>query len=158
MILAILLVQFVGVPFTFVFGWVAARIGAKRSVLIGLATYAVVTLLAYRLETARDFFVMASLIGLVQGGTQALSRSLFASMIPAAKSGEFFGFFAVFDRFAGIFGPLLFTLAVTLTGEVRNAVLPLLLFFVVGAAVLMRVDVAGGRAAVRAGGDAAPGA
>jgi len=149
MILAILLVQFVGVPCTFLFGWVASRVGTKRAILGGLATYGVVTLLAYGLESARDFFLMATLIGFVQGGTQALSRSLFSSLIPPEKSGEFFGFFAVFDRFAGIFGPLLFALAVTLTGEVRNAVLPLLGFFLIGALVLLRVDVEGGRRAVR---------
>lgn len=149
MILAILLVQFVGVPCTFLFGWVASRVGTKRAILGGLATYGVVTLLAYGLESARDFFMMAILIGIVQGGTQALSRSLFSSLIPPEKSGEFFGFFAVFDRFAGIFGPLLFALAVSFTGEVRNAVLPLLGFFVVGGAILLRVDVDEGRRAVR---------
>ena len=149
MMLAILLVQFLGVPCTFGFGAVAARVGAKRSVLVGLAVYILVGLLARGLDSSADFFLMAALIALVQGGTQALSRSLFASMIPAARSGEFFGFFAVFDRFAGILGPLLFTLVLSWTGDVRDAVLPLLGFFVVGGLLLCLVKVDEGRAAVR---------
>ncbi len=145
MMLAILLVQFVGVPCTVLFGFIASKVGAKRSVMAGLMIYGVVVLMAYRLEDAQDFFAMAIAIALVQGGTQALSRSLFSSMIPAAKSGEFFGLFAVFDRFAGIFGPLLFAQVLAFGGELRSAVLPLLGFFAVGAMLLALVDVDRGR-------------
>jgi UMF1 family MFS transporter len=155
MMTALLLVQFVGVPATFAFGALAARTGARPAILIGLAVYGVVGVMAYRLDSADEFLAMSVLIALVQGGTQALSRSLFASLIPAARSGEFFGFFAVFDRFAGILGPLLFTQVLAWTGEVRSAVLPLLGFFAVGAAVLTRVDVARGRARVRSEREAA---
>ena len=88
---------------------------------------------------------------MVQGGTQALSRSLFASMIPKTKSGEFFGFFAIFEKFAGILGPLLFSLAVTLTGSSRAALLSVIIFFVAGALLLARVDVERGRAQAAAG-------
>jgi UMF1 family MFS transporter len=112
--------------------------------------YGAVGVMAYRLDSAAEFLAMSVLIALVQGGTQALSRSLFASLVPADRSGEFFGFFAVFDRFAGILGPLLFTQVLAWTGEVRSAVLPLLGFFAVGAAVLSRVDVARGRERIRA--------
>jgi UMF1 family MFS transporter len=146
LMLALLMVQFVGVPCTFLFGWVARRVGAKRSVLLGLGVYTMVVFMAYNLETTRDFFIMAGSIALVQGGTQALSRSLFASMIPVEKSGEFFGLFAVFDRFAGILGPLLFVQVLSFTGDVRQAVLPLLVFFVVGAGLLCLVRVEEGRA------------
>lgn len=149
MMLALLMVQFVGVPCTFLFGWIAARVGAKRSVLVGLGVYFLVGLMARGLESGADFFLMAGLIALVQGGTQALSRSLFASMIPPAKSGEFFGFFAVFDRFAGILGPFLFAQVLMWTGNIRDAVLPLLAFFVVGAGLLALVRVDEGRHAVR---------
>jgi UMF1 family MFS transporter len=83
-------------------------------------------------------------VGTVQGGTQALSRSLFARMIPAAKSGEFFGFFAIFEKFAGIFGPLLFSIAVYATGSSRTAILSTLVFFVAGALLLLKVDVVRG--------------
>jgi UMF1 family MFS transporter len=87
---------------------------------------------------------------MVQGGTQALSRSLFASMIPRHKSGEFFGFWAVFEKFAGIFGPLIFTITVASTGSSRNAILALIAFFLVGGALLAFVDVEEGQKSARA--------
>src|SRR5690606_13774840 len=99
---------FVGIPFAFLFGAIGARIGAKRAVYIGLAVYTGIAVLAYFMTNATHFFVLAALVGMVQGGTQALSRSLFASMVPPHKSDEFFGFFSVFEKFAGIFGPLVF--------------------------------------------------
>ncbi len=145
LIAALLLVQFVGIPFAFVFGRLAARIGPKPAIFISLAVYTVITVLAYSMTSAWQFFALAILVGTVQGGSQALSRSLFASMIPRHRSSEFFGFFAVFEKFAGIFGPLLFSLAVGLTGSSRAAILSVLLFFVVGAVLLAGVDVAEGR-------------
>ena len=93
------------------------------------------------MKTATHFFVLAVLVGMVQGGTQALSRSLFASMIPQHKSGEFFGFFSVFEKFAGIFGPLIFAGTIAATGSSRNAILSVIGFFAVGAAILALVDV-----------------
>jgi UMF1 family MFS transporter len=135
----------VGVPFAFLFGALAGRIGAKRSVFLGLLGYTGIAVLGYRMRTGRDFLLLALLGGMVQGGTQALSRSLFASMIPPHRSGELFGFYAVSDKFAGLFGPLLFDLVIGLTGSSRNAILSVVAFFVVGAALLSRVDVAEGR-------------
>lgn len=148
MIPAILLVQFVGIPFAFAFGMLADKIGAKRAILLGLALYSVISWLGYRMATGRDFLVLAILVGMVQGGTQALSRSLFANLIPTEKSGEFFGLFSVFEKFAGILGPWAFSIAITLTGSSRTAILAVVLFFVVGGAMLAKVDVAKGRAAV----------
>ena len=148
MIPAILLVQFVGIPFAFAFGWLAQRIGAKRAILLGLAVYVVISIVGYRMATARDFLVLAVLVGMVQGGTQALSRSLFANLIPTERSGEFFGFWSVFEKFAGILGPWAFSIAITLTGSSRTAILAVILFFVVGGGMLMLVDVQKGRAAV----------
>lgn len=144
---AILVVQFVGIPCTFAFGQLAARIGAKRAVLLGVAVYGAIALIGWSMESAWQFWTLALLVGLVQGGTQALSRSLFASLIPKAKSSEMFGLFAVFEKFAGIFGPMLFGLAVSLTGSSRHAILSVLLFFAVGGALLFRVDVDAGRRA-----------
>jgi UMF1 family MFS transporter len=89
-------------------------------------------------------------VGVVQGGTQALSRSLFASMIPRHRSGEFFGFWGVFEKFAGIFGPLIFTVILAATGSSRNAILSVIVFFVVGGALLAFVDVEEGRRGARA--------
>ena len=151
MIPAILLVQFVGIPFAFAFGMLADRIGAKRAILLGLALYSVISWLGFRMATGRDFLILAVLVGMVQGGTQALSRSLFANLIPTDKSGEFFGLFSVFEKFAGILGPWAFSIAITLTGSSRTAILAVVIFFVVGGLMLAKVDVAKGRAAVGRG-------
>lgn len=149
LITAVLLVQFVGVPFAFLFGMLAGRIGAKRAVFIGLLAYTVISIVGYYMRTATHFFILAGLVGMVQGGTQALSRSLFATLIPAHKSGEFFGFYSVFEKFSSIFGPLVFAVTITVTGSSRNAILSVILFFAVGAAVLARVNVAEGQRAAR---------
>jgi len=151
LIAALLMVQFVGIPCSFLFGRLAGRIGTKRAISFSLAVYTVVSILAFYMTSALHFFALAFLVGLVQGGSQALSRSLFASMIPKHRSSEFFGFFSVFEKFAGIFGPLLFSLAVRLTGSSRAAILSVILFFLMGAVMLSRVDVeAGQRAAAEA--------
>jgi UMF1 family MFS transporter len=149
-IAAFVLVQFVGVPCSFLFGSMAHRMGAKRGVFLALTIYAGISLLGYFMTTAWQFFALAFLVGTVQGGSQALSRSLFARMIPKHKSSEYFGFFAVFEKFAGIAGPALFAASVTLFDSSRAAVLSVLLFFVLGALVLTRVDVAAGEAQARA--------
>ncbi|HEX5634184.1 MAG TPA: MFS transporter [Gemmatimonadales bacterium] len=149
MIAAIVLVQFVGIPCAFLFGALAGRIGTKPAIFLGIGGYVLITFLGWRLQTSRDFLVLAALVGVVQGGTQALSRSLFARLIPRAKSGEFFGFFAIFEKFAGIFGPLLFSVAVYATQSSRAAILSTLVFFVAGALLLSRVDVAAGEAQAR---------
>jgi UMF1 family MFS transporter len=142
---AILLVQFVGIPCSFLFGALAGRIGAKPALFLGLVAYTVISVLGYYMKTAAHFYVLAGLVGMVQGGTQALSRSLFASMIPPHKSGEFFGFFSVFEKFAGIFGPLIFAGTIAATGSSRNAILSVIAFFAVGGAILALVDVGEGR-------------
>jgi UMF1 family MFS transporter len=144
---AILLVQFVGIPCTFLFGMMAGRIGTKRALFLGLTVYAAISVLGYFMKTATQFYILAGLVGTVQGGTQALSRSLFASMIPQHKSGEFFGFFSVFEKFAGIFGPLIFAGTIAATGSSRNAILSVIGFFVVGGALLYLVNVEEGQRA-----------
>ncbi|HEX6315954.1 MAG TPA: MFS transporter [Gemmatimonadaceae bacterium] len=149
LITAVLMVQFVGVPFAFLFGMLASRIGAKRSVFVGLVAYTAISIIGYFMTTATHFFILAGLVGMVQGGTQALSRSLFATLIPAHKSGEFFGFYSVFEKFSSIFGPLLFSVTIALTGSSRNAILSVIAFFAVGAALLALVDVEAGRRAAR---------
>jgi UMF1 family MFS transporter len=143
---AIAMVQFLGIPFAFLFGFLGERFGTKRTLVSALAVYGAIAVTAYLMRTVRDFFLLAALVATVQGGAQALSRSLFASMIPAARSAEFFAFFAVAEKAASILGPLTFTAAVLLTGSSRVAVLWLSAFFAVGAVLLSRVDVARGRA------------
>lgn len=156
MILALLITQFIGVPFAFLFGSLASRFSTKRVIFLGLAVYAGITVLGYFMTTAAHFMVLAVLVGMVQGGTQALSRSLFASMIPRHKSSQFFAFFSVFERYAGILGPAIFAWVVDHTGTGRNAILSVLAFFVIGAALLTLVDVDEGRRAARAGEQEAP--
>ena len=151
LITAILVVQFVGVPFSFLFGAIANRIGAKRAIFIGLLVYAGISILGYYMRTAAHFVLLAAMVATVQGGTQALSRSLFASLIPTHKSGEFFGFYSVFEKFASIFGPLLFWVTIATTGSSRNAILSVIVFFVIGALILSRVKVTEGQQAARAG-------
>ncbi len=150
LITALLMTQFIGVPFAFLFGHVASKIGAKTSVFVGLTVYAFICAVGYFMTTATHFYILAMLVGMVQGGTQALSRSLFASMIPLHKSSEFFAFFGVFERYAGVLGPLIFAMMVTATGSSRNAILAVLVFFVVGGAILTFVNVEAGRQAARA--------
>lgn len=148
LITALLLVQFIGVPCSFLFGALASRIGAKRGIFIGLTMYLGITILAYFMTTAAHFYALAVCVGLVQGGTQGLSRSLFASMIPKAKSSEFFAFFSVFERYAGILGPAMFAI-VAGDGSSRTAILSLIVFFIAGMLVLAKVDVAEGQRVAR---------
>jgi UMF1 family MFS transporter len=144
LITALLLVQFIGVPCSFLFGMLAARIGAKRGVFLGLTVYVGITIFAYRMTTAWEFFALAITVGMVQGGTQALSRSLFASMVPKDKSSEFFAFFGVFERYAGILGPALFAVLAS-SGSSRTGIISMVGFFVAGMAVLSLVDVPRGQ-------------
>ncbi|MGD8457996.1 MAG: MFS transporter [Anaerolineales bacterium] len=140
MIGALALVQFVGIPFSFAFGVLAKRIGAKTSILIGLGIYTLISLGGYFMAETWHFWVLAFMVGLVQGGTQALSRSLFGAMVPKARSGEFFGFFGMSDKFAGIIGPLVFATVGGLTGTSRFGIVSLVVFFIIGGLLLTGVD------------------
>jgi UMF1 family MFS transporter len=157
MMLALLMVQFVGIPFSFAFGLLADRIGTRRAIFIGLAVYAAIAVYGFLLRTATQFFVLGFLVATVQGGTQALSRSLFATLVPKHKAGEMFGFFGVFDRFGGAIGSFLFGVVLATTGRSRPAILSLIVFFAVGAWLLSRVDVERGRRLAREAERAAPG-
>jgi UMF1 family MFS transporter len=150
LIAAIIMVQFVGVPFSFLFGSLAGRLGVKRVLFIPVAVYVVIAIVGYRMRTAADFFLLAFLVGTVQGGSQALSRSLFATMIPRPRSGEFFGFWGVFEKFGGVIGPVVFASVIAATGSSRPAILSLIAFFVAGGVLLSFVDVDEGRRHARA--------
>ena len=121
-----------GIPFAFLFECSRAASVLKRH-LLGLAVYIVLTVGAYYMKTERDFYVLALMVATVQGGTQALSRSLFASMIPKARSSEFFGFFSIFEKFGAILGPAVFEMASRTTGSSRSAILSVVVFFLAGA-------------------------
>lgn len=147
---ALLLSQVVGVPCTFLFGALGDRIGTRRAIFGGISAYLAIVVMAYFVETATHFFILAGTVGVVQGGTQALSRSLFTRLIPRYRSGEFFGFYSVFNKFAGIVGPLIFAGAIAAFGTSRPAVFSLIVLFVAGGILLSRVNVAEGEAAARA--------
>jgi UMF1 family MFS transporter len=149
-IAALVLVQLIGVPCSFAFGAMADRIGPKAALYVGITVYIGIAMIGYFMTTTWHFFALASLVGMVQGGTQALSRSVFARMVPKHKSSEYFGFFSVFERFASVAGPVFFALSITLLGSSRMAVLSVIMFFAVGALVLSKVDIAKGQAQAQA--------
>ena len=143
-IAAFVMVQFVGIPCAFLFGALGARIGTKKCLFIAIGVYIVAAGLAYFMTSVVHFFLLAFLVALVLGGSQALSRALFARLIPQDRSSEFFAFYAVSERFATVFGPALFTISVLMTGSSRSAILAIIGLFVAGAAVLSKVDEAEG--------------
>ena len=152
--MAILMVQFVAVGGAFTFNWLAARMTAKGAVILGLLIWIAVILAIFGLvKTTAHFFVAAAAVALVMGGTQALSRSLFSLMIPSGKEAEYFSLYEITDKGTSWLAPLLFGLALQFTKSYRLAILSLLAFFVLGLAVLTRVDV---RRAAREAGNEAP--
>ncbi|MGM0602690.1 MAG: MFS transporter [Bacillota bacterium] len=146
---ALLLTQFIGIPFALLFGKVGQHFGAKKGIFAALTIYIFVTVYGFFLSTALDFWILAALVGLVQGGAQALSRSLYGSMIPRDKSAEFFGFFGVSSKFAAVVGPTVFAAVSQATGSGRNGILAVALFFILGMIMLSAVDVEKGRKEAR---------
>jgi UMF1 family MFS transporter len=139
LIKALLLVQFVGFPAAIAFGHLGQRWGARNAVLLALAVYAGVTVWANWLQTVAQFYAMAVVIALVQGGVQSQSRALFARLIPADRAGEYFGFYNMLGKFAVILGPILVGWAAVRVDDPRQSLMVLLLLFVPGAVLLWRV-------------------
>ena len=137
----LLMVQFVGIPFAILFGWMAKRIGTKPSIYISLLIYTAITIMGYFMSQEWHFWALGFAVATVQGGSQALSRSLFGRLVPKSKSAEFFGFFSVSEKFAGIMGPFIFGLVGQIMGNSRLAIVSLVAFFIIGAALLSRVNV-----------------
>ena len=140
LISALLITQFIGIPFSLLFGKFSNKIGTKRAIMIGLAWYTLITIGGYFMSEAWHFWVLSFMVGMVQGGTQALSRSLFGLMAPKARSAEFFGFYDISSKFAGIVGPALFALVGQLTKSSRLSIIALIVFFIGGIILLSRVD------------------
>ncbi|UCD99164.1 MAG: MFS transporter [Chloroflexota bacterium] len=128
----------------------AEKMNTKNSILLSLLVYTVIAIWGYFLNSVIEFWFLAMMVAVVQGGSQALSRSLFASMSPAAKSGEFFGLFGIMEKFSTILGPLVFAYAATTFGSSRPAILTLIAFFAVGGYLLTRVNVEEGRRVAQA--------
>ncbi|MGR9050947.1 MFS transporter [Halobacillus faecis] len=141
LITALLITQFVGIPCTFFFGWLAGKITPKRALMISLSIYLVIVALGYFMTSALHFYILAVCVGFVQGGAQALSRSIFGRMVPGDRHAEFFGFYGISSKFAAIFGPFAFALVGQLTGSSRLGILSLVFFFIVGMILLYLLDV-----------------
>ncbi len=151
----VLAVQAVGVVFALVLGrplfsGLAKTMDTKRSIILALIVYAVIAVWGYFLNSTVEFWFLAWMVAIVQGGSQALSRSLYSSMSPAAKSGEFFGLYAIMEKFASFIGPLLFAGAALIFNSSRPAILSLIVLFFVGIALLVGVDVQEGRRVAQA--------
>jgi UMF1 family MFS transporter len=142
---AILAVQFVGIPFSLLFGNLAGKIGTKRAIFLGLAIYTGISIGGYFIQNALHFWILAILVGFVQGGTQALSRSLFGTLIPKSRSAEFFSFYDVSSKFAGIIGPSVFGFVGQMTGSSRLSIVALVVFFIGGGLILFQVKEKEGR-------------
>jgi UMF1 family MFS transporter len=136
LIIALLITQFVGFPAALAFGLVARRVGPKPTLYFGVVVYVAVTVYAYFMTSVMEFYVLAVVVGLVQGGVQAISRSLYARFVPPAQSGEFFGFFNMLGRFAAIVGPSLVAITGLLTGSSRLGILSVIIVLVIGAVLL----------------------
>lgn len=145
LITALLITQFIGFPAAIIFGYVGKHVGAKTAILFGIGVYFAVTLYAYRMNSIAEFYVLAIVIGLVQGGVQALSRSLYARLIPPDKSAEFFGFYNMLGKFAAILGPLIVGIVGMLSESSRLAILSISVLFVLGGILLYFVNVEAGQ-------------
>jgi len=137
LIKALLLTQFVAFPAALAFGWLGGKIGARKGIFIALAVYLAATCYAYFLEEARDFYVLAFVVGLVQGGIQSLSRSYYGRLVPEGKSSEFFGFYNMMGKASAILGPALVGIVAATTGDSRLSILSIVLLFVAGGTLLV---------------------
>lgn len=140
LMVTLLIVQVVAVGGALIFSRLAKRIGAKRAVMAALVLWSAVVTYGYFIHTATEFFILGMVVGIVLGGTQALSRSLYGAMIPEQASAEFYGFYSVFSKFSSIWGPVTFGLIKQITGSARLAIISLMLFFIVGLILLGFVD------------------
>ncbi len=152
--LTILMVQFVAFLGAMGFNVIARVLGAKRAVMLALVGWTLALgSIYFAVRTPAEFSALAALVALVMGGSQALSRSLFSLMIPRGREAEYFGLYEIGDKGTSWFGPLVFGLTLQYTGSYRLAVLPLVISFLAGLAILSRVDV---RLAARDAGNSAP--
>lgn len=147
---ALVLTQLVGGPAAIAFGRIGERLGPKTGLYIGIAVYVGVCTWGYFLSSPTEFYMMAVSIGLVQGGVQSLSRSLYTRLVPPTKSGEFFGFYNMLGKFAAVLGPMLVAVVAKVTGNPRLPIVSIVLLFAAGAFVLRQVNVEKGRQAALA--------
>jgi UMF1 family MFS transporter len=140
LIVALMITQFVGFPAAIAFGKLGEKLGTKTAILLGIAVYVGVTIWAMFMEKTAEFYALAVVVGLVQGGVQSLSRSFYARIIPANKAAEFFGFYNMLGKFAAVVGPFLVGWVGVLTGNPRIAIFSIVILFISGAVILYMVD------------------
>lgn len=138
---ALLMTQFIAIPFSLLFGKIGEKYGTKTGIIITLFIYTFITIRGYYLSTPMDFWILAGLVGTAQGGVQALSRSLYSQMVPKNKESEFFGFYGVSSKFSAISGPFVFAIVGQLTGASKYGIFAIGAFFLIGIFMLTRVDV-----------------
>jgi UMF1 family MFS transporter len=142
LVLALMITNFAGFPATLAFGYLGHKVGPRKAIYVGLAVYIGVTIWAAFLQNVTQYYAMAITVGMVQGGVQGMSRSLYASLIPPEHSGEFFGFYNMVTKFAHILGPVLIGIVGFISGDPRYILVAILPLFVLGAIALTRVPFA----------------
>ncbi len=141
LITALLLVQFIAFPAALAYSWISSKIGVKNAVLTAILAYIIITLLAYFMTQEWHFYTLAASVGLFQGGIQALSRSIYARIIPVKKSAQFFGFYNMLGKFAVVIGPVMMGSVTLLTGNIRYGIVSILILFIAGGALLLKVNI-----------------
>lgn len=144
LITALLMVQFIAFPATLLYLKIASWLGVKQSVLVAIVGYMIITVFAYFMAREWHFYILAASVGLFQGSVQALSRSLYARIIPANKAAEFFGFYNMLGKFAVFFGPIMMGVVTYATGNARLGIVSIIILFLLGGFILYRVDIAEG--------------
>lgn len=142
----LLMVQLVGVAGSQLFARISRRTGTKNAILLSLLIWTAVVVYAYFMSQPFEFWILGAVVGLVLGGSQALSRSLYSSIIPVEAAAEFFGFFSVFEKFSAIWGPIVFAIMRQTTGSSRASIISLVVFFVVGGVALLFLNLKRARA------------
>ena len=128
-------------PAALLYNWFGTRVGVKNAVLIAIGGYGIITLLGYFMTERAHFYLLAALIGIFQGGIQALSRSLFTRLVPPNKEAEFFGFYNMLGKFAAVIGPALMGIVTFYSGNARVGILSILILFIIGLLLLIKVDI-----------------
>lgn len=140
MMLVLVVLQLIAFPCSLIYGKLAGKFSARTMILVGIITYCFVSIYAVFIRSSLDFWILAILVGSAQGGIQALSRSYYGKLIPKANSAEYYGIYNIFGRISSIFGPLLIAIIGTLTKNTRYGVLSLILLFIIGAVLFVKVD------------------
>jgi UMF1 family MFS transporter len=140
MLSVLIIVQLIGFPAGLLFNWFSSIITPKKAVLVAILFYTIATSSAYFMNSKLHFYILAGIIGLFQGGIQAISRSLFARLVPKGKEGEFFGFYNMLGKFSAVVGPVLLGTVTLVTGNARMGLFALVILFIGGGLILIRVD------------------